>query len=112
MLSRLLLVLLTGLMGSVLRAPAATQRADALVLINSVEPRISDFTRFIQPYLDNFGVPYEVLDIATNSLTARVSSYALLIMGQRGLDTDHAFLNTAAEALIVNAVSNGVGLVN
>ena len=35
-------------------------RTDALVLVNSTSAGYPDFAHFVQPYLDNFGVPYTV----------------------------------------------------
>jgi hypothetical protein len=86
--------------------------ADAVVLVNSTSPRYSDFQRYIQPYLENFGVPYVVQNIATNPVGTNLASHALIIIGHRALDTNHLYLNTAAQTIISSAVSNGVGLVN
>jgi hypothetical protein len=66
----------------------------------------------IQPYLENFGVPYTVQDIATNAVTTDLTRCALLIVGHKQLDTNHVYLDTNAQANISRAVSNGVGLVN
>ena len=106
----ILFALLAGL--NALQAPAATSGADALVLVNSSSAKYLDFQHLIQPYLDNFGVPYTVLDIATNSATTNLSDHALLIIGHKQLDTNHLRLDTNAQANISNAISNGVGLVN
>ena len=86
--------------------------ADATVLVNSTSPRFSDFQRWIKPYLDNFGVPYTVQDIATNPVGPNIAQTALIIIGHRQIDTNLLFLNSAAQANISTAVSNGVGLVN
>jgi hypothetical protein len=86
--------------------------ADATVLVNSTSPRFSDFQRWLKPYLDNFGVPYTVQDIATNPVDANIAQTALIIIGHRQIDTNLLFLNTAAQANISTAVSNGAGLVN
>ena len=85
---------------------------DAVVLINSTRGASNDFLHYIQPYLGNFGVPYVIQDISTNPVTAAISRYSLIIVGQRSLDTNHAFLGATAQSNIVYAVSNGVGLVN
>ena len=65
-----LLVLTTLLIASpVFEAHAVlSHRAEALVLVNSESASHADFRRYIQPYLDNFGVPYTVLDIVTESV--------------------------------------------
>ena len=51
--------------------PVAAQdiRADAVVLVNSVSGHYTDFQYYIQPYLDNFGIPYAVHDIAVDPVT-------------------------------------------
>jgi len=81
------------------------------VLVNSASAKYSDFQQLIQPYLDNFGVPYTVRDISTNAATTNLSDYALVIIGHKQLDTNHIRLDSSAQANITAAVSNGVGLV-
>ncbi|HWX18988.1 MAG TPA: immunoglobulin domain-containing protein [Candidatus Binatia bacterium] len=85
---------------------------DLLVLINSRSGRYPDFQHYLQPYLDNFGCPYTVLDIATNSLGPEVSNHAVIIIGHSQLDTNLTCLGSAAQSNIATAVSNGVGLIN
>src|SRR5438270_350228 len=72
----------------------ATTGADAVVLVNSASAKYSDFRRWIQPYLDNFGVPYTVQDISTNVSTASLTNCALIIIGHKQLDTNHAYLDS------------------
>ncbi len=91
---------------------SATTGADAIVLVNSTSAKYSDFQHWIQPYLDNFGVPYAVRDLSTNASTASLTNYALIIIGHKQLDTNHAYLDASAQTSIAAAVSNGVGLVN
>ena len=45
----------------------------AVVLVNSNSAAYGDFSHFIQPYLDHFGVPYTVLDIATTAVGSDVA---------------------------------------
>jgi hypothetical protein len=82
------------------------------VLINSTSAKYSDFQQLIQRYLDNFGVPYTVRDISTNSATTNLADYALIIIGHKRLDTNYVSLDSTSQANITAAVSNGVGLVN
>jgi hypothetical protein len=103
---------LLGFLANPLPASGATTGADAIVLVNSSSAKYLDFQRLIQPYLDNFGVPYTVQDIATNASTTNLVNDALLIVGHKQLDTNHIYLGTNAQANISRAVSNGVGLVN
>ena len=85
---------------------------DALVLVNSASASYADFEHYIQPYLDHFGVPYSVLDIATDPLGADVGYYALIIIGHRQLDPTDAYLDATEEGHITAAVNAGTGLVN
>jgi len=91
---------------------AATYGADAVVLVNSRSAKYLDFKHFIQPYLDNFGVPYTVLDIASNAVGTNVGNFAVIIIGHSQLDTRHACLDTTEQQNISTAVMNGTGLVN
>src|ERR1043165_883876 len=97
---------------AILPVSGATTRADALVLVNSASAKYSDFQHWIQPYLDNFGVPYAVQDLSTNASTANLTNYAVIIIGHKQLDTNHTYLDTNSQAAISYAVSNGIGLVN
>ncbi len=91
---------------------ASVIHADAVVLVNSTSPQFTDFQQHIQPYLDNFGIPYSVQDISTNPPGTSISNYALIVIGHGQLDTNRTFLTTAAQKNISLAVSNGTGLVN
>ncbi len=108
------LVVVTALLisGPVPRMSAATLRVDALVLVNSASASYVDFQYYVQAYLDNFGVPYTVLDIAAESVNANVSEYAVIIVGHRELDADGVYLDTTEQANISAAVSAGTGIVN
>ena len=97
---------------SVCPVQAVAVGADAVVLVNSTSARYSDFQRSIQPYLDNFGVPYTVLDIATNPVPANLGHHALIIIGHGEFDTNGAALTGLGQERISLAVSNGAGLVN
>ena len=91
---------------------AASVGADAVVLVNSSSARYLDFQHYIQPYLDNFGVPYTVLDIATNGVGANLGRYALIVIGHSQLDTNGVALGSTGQESISLAVSNGTGLVS
>ncbi len=91
---------------------ARANNAGAVVLVNSQSARYLDFTHFLQPYLGNFGVPYTVLDLASNGAVTNLTNYALIIVGHAQLDTNHAYLTAAAQSNLSLAVSNGVGLVS
>jgi hypothetical protein len=93
-------------------ATIRANNAGAVVIVNSESPRYLDFIHFIQPYLGNFGVPYNVVDISSNSITTNLTNYALIIIGHAQLDTNQVYLTQPAQAAIASAVSNGVGLVS
>jgi len=83
-----------------------------VVLVNSTSAKYLDFQHYIQPYLDNFGVPYTVRDIATNGVGTNLGRYALIVIGHSQLDTNGVALGSAGQASISLAVSNGTGLVS
>ena len=91
---------------------SGTSRADAVVLVNSASPGYADFQHFIQPYLDNFGVPYTLLDIATTPVSAGIADYAVIIVGHRQLDVAGSYLDGTENSNIAAAVNAGAGLVN
>ena len=93
-------------------APAVIQNQMALVLVNSNSANFDQFTQFIQPYLDHFGIPYDTLDILTEQVTAEISERAVIIIGHRGLDPGNTYLDASEEAFISDAVNAGTGLVN
>ncbi|MBK8150618.1 MAG: DUF2341 domain-containing protein [Acidobacteria bacterium] len=89
----------------------------AIVLVNSNSPAYPDFQHFVQPYLDNFGVPYTVLDVATTAVETDVTDYALIIIGHRQIDAGNTCsgapcLNSTEQTNIINAVNSGAGLIN
>jgi len=86
--------------------------ADAAVLVNSTSARYLDFQHYIQPYLDNFGVPYTVVDIATNRSVTNLAQFAVIIVGHAQLDMAGAYSTGPYLSAISAAVSNGSGLVN
>jgi hypothetical protein len=92
---------------------AAETGADAVVLVNSASSSYyPDFQHYIQPYLDNFGIPYAIIDISTTAFTAAVKEYAVIIVGHRQLDPAGAYLDSSEQAYISAAVNEGTGLVN
>ncbi len=91
---------------------AASSSADTLVLVNSTSSRYLEFRNYIQPYLDHFGIPYSVQDIATNEVGTNLTSYALIIIGHALLDTNHVYFSAAEQTNLMQAVAAGTGLVN
>ncbi len=91
---------------------ANEQSAGAVVIVNSTSASYPDFARMIQPYLDHFGVPYELLDIATDAVDDDAVNRALIIIGHNRLDETLTFLTAAEQGSIVDAVASGSGLVS
>jgi hypothetical protein len=91
---------------------AAVTRADAVVLVNSSSTAYQDFAHYIQPYLDHFGVPYTIVDVASTPVPSNLQDYALIIIGHNRLDPQHIYLSTSEQLLISSAVSAGSGLLN
>jgi len=76
----------------------------ALVLINSGSSYYPQFTIYVKPYLNHFGVPYQIVDVATEVLPA-FANYGLIILGHERV-YESGYPITAFE----NALSAGVGL--
>jgi len=116
---RLAIILVVGLLlgslqGYVILAqgPVTIHRADAVVLVNESSPRYADFTRYIQPYLKHFGVPYSLINIASTPIPTNIGDYALIIVGHSSLDTSNTLLDATEQNLLSTAVNNGTGFVN
>ena len=76
----------------------------ALVIINSSSSYYTDYVKYIKPYLDNFGVPYDECNISTTDLP-EFTGYAILIFGHKNVySTSYPIPQLEA------AVTNGVGL--
>lgn len=86
--------------------------AGALGLVNSEAADYANFPRFIKPYLIQFGVPYEVRDLAQEGLGKDVAGHALVIIGHRGLDVPRRFCTRENEQPSLSAVQSGTGLVS
>jgi hypothetical protein len=93
-------------------APTGQMDAGALVLVNSQAADYEDFPRFIEPYLVQFGVPYEVCDLAHERLGRDLGDYALVIVGHRSLDVPRRFLIPEEEQRLLAVVRSGTGLVS
>ncbi len=82
------------------------QDMTTLVLVDQSDPSSEMATHYLLPYLDHFGVAYEVADIHTRQLRKSPENYALVIIG-------HDLKTTApAEKLIAKITSHGAGVVS
>ncbi len=91
---------------------AQNNRADTIVLVNTMSASYQDFVRYIKPYLDHFGVPYTILDIATQPILTTIADYSLIIVGHNQLDIQGTYLDNTEQQNITNTVNQGTGLVN
>lgn len=76
----------------------------ALVVVNSSSSYYSNYSTYIKPYLDNFGMPYDVCDVNSSSLPA-LDGYAVIIFGHRNVYSSGYPLTQ-----LETAVNSGVGL--
>jgi len=90
----------------------AGQDGNVMVLTNSSSEYYDDFEHYIKPYLDNFGIPYTVFDIAGAPLPEYIGDFSVIIVAHKGIDESGALLNDDEQLLISNAVANGTGLIN
>src|SRR3990172_4144641 len=93
-------------------SPVVADDGRAVVLVNSTSQYFSDFQQYINPYLDNFGIPYTVLDIANNPINQDIADKAIIIIGHKGLDVSGTYLDEVEQSYITDAVFDVTGLVN
>ena len=86
-------------------AGLGTRTNNALVIVNSSNTiSYPDFTRYVQPYLDWFGVPFEACDISSMPLPV-LTDYGVIIFGHRNVyGSDYPLAN------LESAVDAGTGL--
>ncbi len=91
--------------GNVNPTPDSTGNSEkALVIVNSASSYYADYVKYIKPYLDNFGVPYDECNISTTELP-EFTGYAILIFGHKNVYST-SYPITQLEA----SVTKGVGL--
>ena len=112
-------IILAGITLGLLLTAAAAQAQDfvvtTLVLVNAQNavgynpsPQApGEFQRFTERYLEHLQIPYEVIDVATQSPPADLSRRQLIVAGHRGLSPSPAW-----QTALADAVSGGVGFVN
>ena len=86
------------------RSPQTVLLNKALVIVNSSSASYVDYTKYIKPYFDNFGIPYEECDIFTTAIPI-LNDYALIVFGHKNVYSS-GYPITELEA----AVSEGAGL--
>ena len=58
----------------------------ALVVVNSSSVNYPDYVNYINPYLDNFGIPYDLVDVSNTGLPS-FTDYAIIIFGHKNVYT-------------------------
>ncbi len=76
----------------------------ALVAVNSTSANYSDYLNYIKPYFDNFGIPYDVVNVSTTGLP-ELNDYAIIILSHKNV-----YSTTYPIAQLEAAVAGGVGL--
>jgi hypothetical protein len=76
----------------------------ALLLVHSDRTEYGDVNDFIIPYLDYFGVPYDIVDLKSASLPD-LESYAVIIFGHKNV-----YLSNYPITQMETAIANGIGL--
>jgi concanavalin A-like lectin/glucanase superfamily protein/purple acid phosphatase-like protein len=108
-------VVVASILPSALRieaAGASPRAAEATVLVNTQSAGYNDFVQLVRPYLTNFGIAFQVIDIATATVPADLTDRAVIVVGHRGLDNTGTLLDASEQQSIVTAVSAGTGLVS
>ena len=75
-----------------------------LIVVNSSSTYYYEYVSYIKPYLDNFGIPYDVCNVNSTGLPA-LSDYAVIIFGHKNV-----YSSGYPIAQLEEAVSNGSGL--
>jgi len=96
-------------------ALAQTRNLNVAVLVNSFNiagynPSTTspgEFEQYTQLYLDQFQIPYDIIDTGTTTPPSNLSSRQLILAGHSGL-----VLSAAWQQGILSAVSSGTGFVN
>jgi hypothetical protein len=94
----------TGIIINVTGVQNTTGRNKALVIVNSSSSYYSNYSNYIVPYLDNFGIPYDVCNVNTSQLPS-FTDYSVIIFGHKNVYSSGYPINQ-----IETAVYNGVGL--
>jgi len=88
------------------------QSMNVLVLSNSASPGYLECYTNTLPYLEHFGVPYNLLDVNHTPLPANLGDYALILVAHRQIDPYHTCLGPASLQRFWGAIESGTGLVS
>ncbi len=82
--------------------------SNVLVILNSLSPNYSMGKTYLIPYLDHFGLPYSIIDIAKKKLPKQLSKYELIIVGHKQIELSVESI----KPFIIDAVNTGSGLIS
>ncbi len=88
------------------------QMRRTLVLVNSGTPLYREARELVLPYLDHFGIPFDLLDVLHAPLPPDLDTRPLIVVAQPGLDMRGRRLGASGVRLLREAVERGVGLVS
>jgi hypothetical protein len=83
-----------------------------LVVANSGTPLFREAEQLLLPYLEHFGIPFDMLNLLREPLPPNLEERPLIIMAHPGLDTHGRRLGTAGVQMLREAVERGAGLVS
>ena len=76
----------------------------AIIVVNSESSYYQDFVKYIEPYFQNFGIPYDIVDVKLETLP-EFNQYAIIIFGHRNV-----FESEYPISQLELSISNGIGL--
>lgn len=89
-------------------SPVITNKA--LLIINNGSASYNDFSNYIRPYLENFGIPYDIYDEPTPNNLPELTDYSLIILGHRNIYDGITVQYPVVQVL--SAINGGVGLIS
>jgi hypothetical protein len=83
-----------------------------LVLVNSEIPDYAQAYERVLPYLEHFGIPYDLVDLRTAPLPAQLNQYPLFLIAHPGLDERGIRLSSSNRKALKDAIISGCGFVS
>lgn len=79
-----------------------TRSNNALLIVNSSSSYYQDFTKYVLPYIDWFGIPYEVCDV-NSMLIPELTDYGVIVFGHRNVFSDNYPVNNIEDAVFAGS---------
>lgn len=87
----------------------AVNASDVILLVNSNTPEKSVATEKVIPYLNNFGVKFTTVDVATEEISSKTADPALIIIGHSGITTG---ITVSLENYLNQCQAKGTGILS